>query len=102
VGDAAFALQAAILGQGLFLACTRAASTPLSAGQLTAPVPRAIGTGRRLWLIWPAGASRRPDVYRFADWLLKSLEIIPPVLGDRSINRGPTRQRDAQTTLAQV
>jgi LysR family glycine cleavage system transcriptional activator len=91
VTDAALGLQAALEGHGLFLACVVTAAGALRTGRLVAPVPRSITTGRRLWLLWPAGAARHPAVDSFADWLRRELEDAPRVLRRPSPTLGARR-----------
>jgi DNA-binding transcriptional LysR family regulator len=67
--DPALCLDAAISGEGVFLAVEALASVSLKLGHLAEPFRGRHSTPRSYWLVTPEhGAPRRP-VRRFAEWL---------------------------------
>jgi len=71
--DGALCLDAAIAGQGVFLAWEPLASHALASGQVVAPFPDRYPTGDSYWFV--TGVARRPNphVARFHDWLKAEL-----------------------------
>lgn len=67
--DAALCLQAAIAGQGLFLAWPTLAAYALAEGQLVAPFPGRHRTGDAYWLVTSAQRPKSAKVKRFEAWL---------------------------------
>ncbi|MTI42489.1 DNA-binding transcriptional LysR family regulator [Roseibium hamelinense] len=72
--DGALCLDAAIAGQGVFLAWETLAIQALRAGQIVAPFPDRYETGFFYWLI--GSQSRQPTsaMNAFKDWLVKTLD----------------------------
>lgn len=71
--DGALCLDAAIAGQGVFLAWEPLASHALASGQAVAPFPDRYPTGESYWFV--TGVARRPNPHaaRFRDWLKAEL-----------------------------
>lgn len=67
--DAALCLQAAIAGQGVFLAWPTLADYAVSCGQLVAPFPGRHKTGYAYWLITSAQRPKSAKVRQFEAWL---------------------------------
>lgn len=72
--DASLCLDAAIAGQGVFLAWETLAHDALRMGRLAAPMPGRFKTGAAYWLVESAGRPPSPSVQPFATWLRKELE----------------------------
>lgn len=71
--DGALCLDAAIAGQGVFLAWEPLASHALSSGQVVAPFPDRYPTGESYWFVTGETARGNPHVTRFRDWLRTEL-----------------------------
>jgi len=71
--DGALGLDAAIAGQGVFLAWEPLASHALSSGQVVAPFPDRYPTGDAYWFVTGETARGNPHVTRFRDWLKAEL-----------------------------
>lgn len=71
--DGALCLDAAIAGQGVFLAWEPLASHALASGQIVAPFPDRYGTGDAYWFVTAGAARPSPHVARFGDWLKAEL-----------------------------
>lgn len=71
--DGALGLDAAIAGQGVFLAWEPLASHALKSGQVVAPFPDRYGTGYAYWFVTGEAARGNPHVARFRDWLKAEL-----------------------------
>jgi DNA-binding transcriptional LysR family regulator len=71
--DASLCLDAAMAGQGVFMAWETLACDALSAGRLVAPLPGRAETGKAYWLV--SGSRRRvtPAVAAFRVWLKEEL-----------------------------
>lgn len=67
--DAALCLQAAIAGQGVFLAWPTLAAYALAEGQLVAPFPGRHKTGLAYWLVTSAQRPKAAKVQKFEAWL---------------------------------
>jgi LysR family glycine cleavage system transcriptional activator len=82
--DGALCLDAAIAGQGVFLAWEPLASHALASGQVVAPFPDRYPTGHSYWFV--TGMTRRPNphVARFRDWLKAELAASVGGLSGRS------------------
>ncbi|MFD1883776.1 LysR substrate-binding domain-containing protein [Paracoccus pacificus] len=77
-GDAGMCIDAALAGQGVFLAWETIAQDRLAAGQLAEPfAPRRTSWGHGLWFVTTDAAARRAPVRRFRDWLRAELGQIP-------------------------
>lgn len=72
--DSALCLDAAIAGQGVFLAWETLAADAIAAGRLVAPLPGRFRTGLAYWLVEAEDVRRRPIVAAFHDWLVRELE----------------------------
>ena len=71
--DSALCLDAAIAGQGMFLAWPSLAGDAIARGQLVRPVPGTLATGLSYWLV--SGTARlTPDQRAFHDWLRDALD----------------------------
>ncbi|MCD1634334.1 LysR family transcriptional regulator [Martelella mediterranea] len=72
--DASLCLDAAIAGQGVFLAWETLAHDAIRAGRLTAPMPGRFRTGSAYWFVENARRTRSQPVQHFLDWLLRELK----------------------------
>lgn len=73
LADGGLCLDAAISGQGVFMAWETLASDALARGQLTTPLPGRALTGDSYWFATARTGRRKPAVTRFRDWLRKEL-----------------------------
>lgn len=71
--DASLCLDAAVAGQGVFLAWETLAQDALSMDRLVAPFPGRIETGISYWFVEPEGRRRSPQVEAFRSWLVEEL-----------------------------
>lgn len=71
--DASLCLDAAVAGQGVFLAWETLAQDALSMGRLVAPFPGLIETGISYWFVEPEERRRSQQVEAFRSWLVKEL-----------------------------
>ncbi len=73
--DGSLCLDAAVAGQGVFLAWESLATDSLAMGRLAAPLPGRYPTGLSYWLV--TGRHRRPSrgVRRFVAWLRAQLDL---------------------------
>jgi DNA-binding transcriptional LysR family regulator len=78
--DAHLCLNAAIAGEGVFLAFEALALEALGHGRLVEPFRRRHPTANSYWLIWPARGRMRRPVQAFAEWL--KVEVAEAGLGD--------------------
>lgn len=77
--DASLCIDAAVAGQGVFLAWETLAQDALAMGRITAPSPGRIATGVSYWFVEPDGLRRPPQVEAFRTWLVEELcEGAPP------------------------
>jgi DNA-binding transcriptional LysR family regulator len=67
--DGSLCLDAAMLGQGVFMAWETLASAALQRGQIAAPFADRVPTGAGYWFVTSRWAARDPAVRRFRDWL---------------------------------
>lgn len=74
--DPALGLEAALRGQGVFLACTVASAPPLAEGRLVAPVDRSASTGRVARIGWRNIPPPSDQVFRFVGWIEDELRAI--------------------------
>lgn len=72
--DASLCLDAAMTGQGLYMAWETLASDALERGHVVAPVDRRSKTGSSYWFAVSTRSSRNPNVARFRSWLEAELE----------------------------
>lgn len=73
--DGALCLDAAIAGQGVFLAWETLAVYAVKTGQLISPFPDRPATGLFYWLITSATAPQTKAKQAFASWLRQELQI---------------------------
>ncbi len=71
--DGALCLDAAIAGQGLFLAWETLACHALAAGQLVEPFTGRISTGHSYWLLRSAYSAPSPAILAFRNWIHEEL-----------------------------
>jgi DNA-binding transcriptional LysR family regulator len=71
--DASLCLDAAIAGQGVFLAWETLANDALAAGRLVTPFPGRFRNGISYWFVEPKGRPRSAKVEAFRAWLSKEL-----------------------------
>ena len=72
--DGSLCLDAAIAGQGVFLAWETLACDALAAGRLAAPLPGREPSGFAYWLLTARDRRRSPSVRAFAGWLHDRLD----------------------------
>jgi len=72
--DGSLCLDAAIAGQGVFLAWETLAVYAVQSGQVVAPFPERPATGLAYWLISGRNAPRTRAKTAFADWLREELQ----------------------------
>ena len=72
--DAMLCLDAAIAGQGLFLAWDTLANDPISFGQLVAPFPGRHSSGLSYWFVTAQHAPRSKSVEAFRRWVKQELD----------------------------
>ncbi len=73
--DASLCLDAAIAGQGAFLAWETLANDAIRMDQLIAPFPGRYRTGLSYWLVTGRGGAPNPHIRAFHAWLEKELSI---------------------------
>ncbi|WP_424932573.1 LysR substrate-binding domain-containing protein [Amaricoccus macauensis] len=71
--DASLCLDAAMTGQGLFMAWETLACDALERGRLAAPFARRESTGAAYWFVTGSKARRNPSVMRFRQWLQQEM-----------------------------
>jgi LysR family transcriptional regulator, glycine cleavage system transcriptional activator len=71
--DAALCLDAAIAGQGIFLAWETLANDAMARGQVIAPFDGRLKTGAAYWLVAKEHSDKAGDVAKFSDWLRAEL-----------------------------
>jgi LysR family transcriptional regulator, glycine cleavage system transcriptional activator len=71
--DAALCLDAAIAGQGIFLAWETLANDAMARGQVIAPFEGRLKTGAAYWLVAEEHSDKAGDVAKFSDWLRAEL-----------------------------
>ena len=71
--DASLCLDAAIAGQGIFLAWETLASHALASGRLVAPLPGRFRTGVGYWFLESEHRPRSRPVQLFLEWLLDEM-----------------------------
>lgn len=71
--DASLCLDAAMLGQGVFMAWQTLASDAVARGQVVAPLPGHWETGASYWFAASKWSARNPAVRKFRDWLLAEM-----------------------------
>lgn len=65
-------LEAATQGLGVALGRRPLSARKLAAGELVAPFPRTVASGKAYWFVCLPEAGDRPAVARFRDWLVES------------------------------
>jgi LysR family transcriptional regulator, glycine cleavage system transcriptional activator len=72
-GDASLCLDAAMTGQGVFMAWETLACDALAMGQLVAPLPGRRATGNSYWFVTSPAGARLAKVRRFRTWIEEEL-----------------------------
>lgn len=72
--DGGLCLDAAVSGQGVFMAWETLATDPLADGRLIAPLPGRALTGDAYWFVTASEGHRKPAVARFREWLRQELK----------------------------
>ncbi len=72
--DGSLALDAAIGGQGMFLAWKTLAALALEHGRLVEPFKLRVPTGRATWFVTPKGKRLTPAVQAFRSWVREELK----------------------------
>ncbi len=76
--DASLCLDAAVAGQGVFLAWETLANDAVAAGRLVAPFPDRRVTDLSYWFITAQSATMTPRVRAFREWLREELRTAIP------------------------
>lgn len=71
--DGSICLDAAMSGQGAFMAWETLASHALATGKLVAPFSKRVETDQKYWLILRESTRNKPAVKQFAQWLEQTL-----------------------------
>ncbi|MCK0168595.1 LysR substrate-binding domain-containing protein [Jannaschia sp. S6380] len=71
--NAGLCLDAAITGQGVYLAWKALACDALASGSLVQPFPDAVATGRAYWLVWPRQARLKAAARKVAEWMVAEM-----------------------------
>lgn len=72
--DASLCLDAAMTGQGIFMAWETLACDALELGQIAAPFSQRSQTGATYWLATRRSSANKPSVRKFSAWLETELE----------------------------
>jgi LysR family transcriptional regulator, glycine cleavage system transcriptional activator len=89
-GDGSLCLDAAMTGQGVFMAWETLACDALERGQIVAPFRQRSLTGAAYWFATSAFSARRPGVVKFRSWLQEELS--------RSVAQWSTARSEAGAT----
>jgi DNA-binding transcriptional LysR family regulator len=73
--DASLCLDAAIAGQGVFLAWEMLAYDAMERGRLIAPMPGRFPTGHSYWFIESKRRERSKSIQNFLDWLQSEINV---------------------------
>jgi LysR family glycine cleavage system transcriptional activator len=71
--SAAFAVEAAVQGEGVLLGRSALVSADLAAGRLVRPFEHALPSRWRYYVVYPEGALRQHKVQLFRDWLFEEM-----------------------------
>jgi DNA-binding transcriptional LysR family regulator len=85
-------VRAALAGQGVALGRLPLVEDLLHDGSLVAPFPQRAPTTRSYWMVRPAAAARRPQVERFAEWLLGTVRRSAALDATPGARRGRARK----------
>jgi LysR family glycine cleavage system transcriptional activator len=92
--SAAYAVEAAVQGEGVLLGRSALVSADLAAGRLVRPFDLALASRFRYYVVYPEGALRQRKVKAFRDWLFEEMEADRRrVSGASSVARGSGRSR---------
>lgn len=72
--QAAYAIDAAIAGQGVALARSQLVSLDLAEGRLIAPLAQHTVAPFSYWIVFPPTSAKRPLIERFVEWLVAQAE----------------------------
>lgn len=72
--DGSLCLDAAMTGQGVFMAWETLACDALERGQVVSPFPQRVATGAAYWFATARHSARKPAVMKFRNWLQDELE----------------------------
>jgi LysR family transcriptional regulator, glycine cleavage system transcriptional activator len=72
--SAAYAVEAAVQGEGVLLGRSALVSADLAAGRLVRPFDLALASRWRYYVVYPEGALRQRKVKAFRDWLFEEIE----------------------------
>lgn len=73
--DASLCLDAAMMGQGVFMAWETLACDALERGQVAAPFPERIRTGSTYWFAMRGASARKPALLAFRDWIQEEIDV---------------------------
>lgn len=73
--SAAYAVEAAVQGQGVLLGRSALVSADLAAGRLVRPFDLALKSRWKYYVVYPEGALRQLKVKAFRDWLFSEMAI---------------------------
>lgn len=71
--SAAYAVEAAVQGEGVLLGRSALVSADLAAGRLVRPFELALSSRWRYYVVYPEGALRQRKVKAFRDWLFEEM-----------------------------
>lgn len=71
--SAAYAVEAAVQGEGVLLGRSALVSTDIAAGRLVRPFDMALKSRWRYFVVYPRGALRHRKVKAFRDWLFEEM-----------------------------
>lgn len=71
--DGSLCLDAAMLGQGIFLAWQTLAGDALERGQVVAPFPDRVLSGASYWFATNRWSAHKPAVRQFREWLIEEM-----------------------------
>lgn len=72
--DGAICLDAAMMGQGVFMAWEALAADAVVRGTVVAPLPQRVPTGLAYWFVTTRLSARKPAVRVFRDWLVGEMD----------------------------
>jgi LysR family transcriptional regulator, glycine cleavage system transcriptional activator len=91
---AAYAVEAAVQGEGVLLGRSALVSADLAAGRLVRPFDLALSSRWRYYVVYPEGALRQRKVKAFRDWLFEEMDADRRNVSATSLaTRGSDRSR---------
>lgn len=84
--SAAFAVEAAVQGEGVLLGRSALVSADLAAGRLVRPFELALKSRWKYYVVHPEGAQQHRKVKAFRDWLFSEMAIDSASAGQRGVS----------------